>query len=134
MRMKHYRQLTQEERYQIAASKELGLSNAEIARRLSRSTSTISRESTRNRGVKGYQAAMAQWISDKRRKSADKANKRLPELIACVSDRLLNKWSPEQITGTARAAGFNQISHEWIYKACVAGQGGTRQIGTTPPP
>ena len=112
MRMKHYRQLTQEERYQIAALKELGFSSTEIARRLTRSPSTISRELMRNRGVNGYQAAMAQRLSDKRRKGADKANKRLPELIAWVSDRLRDKWSPEQIAGTAKAAGFALVSHE----------------------
>lgn len=116
MRMKHYRQLTQEERYQIAALKELGFSSTEIARRLTRSPSTISRELMRNRGVNGYQAAMAQRLSDKRRKGADKANKRLPELIAWVSDRLRDKWSPEQIAGTAKAAGFALVSHEWIYQ------------------
>jgi transposase, IS30 family len=116
MRMKHYRQLAQEERYQIAALKDSGLSNAEIARRLSRSASTISRELMRNRGVKGYQAATAQRLSDKRRRTAYKADKRIPELIAWVTDRLQDKWSPEQIAGSAKAAGFDVISHEWIYQ------------------
>jgi len=109
--MRHYRQLIQEERYQISALKEWGLSNAAIAHRLARSPSTISRELTRNRGVRGYQAAMAQRLSDKRRKTAAKANKRLPELNDWVGDRLRDKWSPAQIAGSAKAAGGKRAQH-----------------------
>ena len=114
--MKHYRQLTQEERYQIAALKESGLSNTAIARDLKRSASTVSRELARNSGLKGYQASKAQKLSESRRKTAYKAHKRFPELIAWVSDLLKKKWSPEQIVGTAKAAGFSLVSHEWIYQ------------------
>jgi IS30 family transposase len=66
--------------------------------------------------VKGYQAATAQRLTDKRRQTAYKANKRFPELIAWVSDRLRDKWSPEQISGSIKAAGVDLISHEWIYQ------------------
>ncbi|WP_407835835.1 helix-turn-helix domain-containing protein [Streptomyces sp. DSM 116496] len=47
--------LTQQERQRIAAGLSDGLSYAEIARRLDRSTSTISREVARNAGAGGYQ-------------------------------------------------------------------------------
>src|SRR6516225_10510337 len=52
--------LTQEDRRQIAAWLADGLSHAEIGRRLSRPTSTITREVNRNRGPAGYQADQAQ--------------------------------------------------------------------------
>src|SRR5215469_6773540 len=52
--------LTQEDRRQIAAWLAEGLSHAEIGRRLSRPTSTITREVNRNRGPAGYQADQAQ--------------------------------------------------------------------------
>ncbi|WP_419612412.1 helix-turn-helix domain-containing protein [Thiolapillus sp.] len=49
--MRHYRQLTQEERYQITALKGLGYTQRQIARETGRSPSTISWELRRNRGV-----------------------------------------------------------------------------------
>ena len=113
--MKHYRQLTQEERYQISALHELGYSNAEIARRLVRSPSTISREIRRNGGTKGYNAAQAQRASDQRRRSAEKRHKRLPTLIEWVEPLIRDDWSPEQIAGVARRLGSPVVSHEWIY-------------------
>ncbi|WP_419597197.1 helix-turn-helix domain-containing protein, partial [Thiolapillus sp.] len=48
--MRHYRQLTQEERYQITALKGLGYTQRQIARETGRSPSTISWELRRNRG------------------------------------------------------------------------------------
>jgi predicted transcriptional regulator len=51
--------LTQEDRRRIAAWLAEGLSHAEIGRRLSRPTSTITREVNRNRGPGGYQADQA---------------------------------------------------------------------------
>ncbi len=48
--------LTQEDRRRIATWLAEGLAHAEIGRRLSRPTSTITREVNRNRGPAGYQA------------------------------------------------------------------------------
>ena len=58
--------LTQEDRRRIAAGLAAGLSHAEIARRLSRPTSTITREVNRNRGPAGYQAEQAQKATRQR--------------------------------------------------------------------
>ena len=114
--MRHYRQLTQEERYQIAALKGLGYTQRQIAREIGRSPSTISRELRRNQGIDGYQAETAQRVADRRRREARKRHKRLPELIAWVEARLRDDWSPEQIAGSARAMGYPLVSHEWIYR------------------
>jgi hypothetical protein len=58
--------LTQEDRRRIAAWLGEGLSHAEIGRRLSRPTSTITREVNRNRGPAGYQADQAQRATRQR--------------------------------------------------------------------
>ena len=58
--------LTQEDRRRIAAWLAEGLSHAEIGRRLSRPTSTITREVSRNRGPAGYQADRAQRAARQR--------------------------------------------------------------------
>jgi DNA-binding transcriptional ArsR family regulator len=58
--------LTQEDRRLIATWLAEGLSHAEIGRRLSRPTSTITREVNRNRGPAGYQADQAQRTTRQR--------------------------------------------------------------------
>src|ERR1700730_1569601 len=58
--------LTQEDRRRIAAWLAEGRSHAEIGRRLSRPTSTITREVNRNRGPAGYQADQAQRATRQR--------------------------------------------------------------------
>ena len=49
-----YKQLTQEERYQIYALIKAGNNQKQIAEELTRSPSSISRELKRNKGLKGY--------------------------------------------------------------------------------
>jgi DNA-binding transcriptional ArsR family regulator len=58
--------LTQQDRRRIATWLAEGLSHAEIGRRLSRPTSTITREVNRNRGPAGYQADQAQRATRQR--------------------------------------------------------------------
>lgn len=70
--MRHYRQLTQEERYQISALRQLGHTQRQIAQVPGRSP-TISRELRRNQEGDGYAAERAQRISDRRRHEARKA-------------------------------------------------------------
>ncbi len=57
--MKHYTQLTREERYQIYALKAAGHNQADIAKVIGRHKSTVSRELIRNRGLKGYRPKQA---------------------------------------------------------------------------
>ena len=63
----NYKQLTENERYQIYAMNKAGHSQKEIAELLGRSASTISRELRRNRGLRGYRPAEAQRLSQARR-------------------------------------------------------------------
>ncbi len=58
---KHYDQLQERERIEIGRLLSAGLSRSEIARRLQRSCSTISREINRNRWpAHGYQPVTAE--------------------------------------------------------------------------
>ncbi|MFI8948140.1 helix-turn-helix domain-containing protein [Streptomyces sp. NPDC053750] len=58
--------LTQQERQQIATGLADGLAYAEIARRLDRPTSTITREVMRNGGPAGYRADLAHRATERR--------------------------------------------------------------------
>ncbi|MFG2622744.1 helix-turn-helix domain-containing protein [Streptomyces sp. NPDC048507] len=58
--------LTQQERQQIALGLADGLAYAEIARRLDRPTSTITREVMRNGGPAGYRADLAHRATERR--------------------------------------------------------------------
>jgi helix-turn-helix protein len=82
--------LTQEDRQRIAAWLADGLSHAEIGRRLSRPTSTITREVNRNRGPVGYQADQAQ------RATRQRARRRHPDPapVAAPADPRLDGRDP----------------------------------------
>ena len=68
----NYQQLTEQERYQIYILLKAGFNNKAIADQLGRHPSTISRETKRNRGLKGYRPAQAQIFTEQRRQEANK--------------------------------------------------------------
>lgn len=113
--MSYYTQLTREERYQIYALKTAGHDQAEIARVLGRHKSTISRELTRNRGLRGYKPKQANNIALSRRQ-AKPAPRILPESWARVERLLREHWSPEQISNWLRQEESIHVSPEWIYQ------------------
>jgi IS30 family transposase len=120
---RNYVHLDRAERLAIFHLVELGTPRREIARRLGRSASTISREVRRNGGRTrrwrgGYCPDRAQWLAGWRRRR-DKRFKlaRQPELQRLVRDRLAMGWSPAQIAGRLTLAPDGpQISHESIYR------------------
>lgn len=71
--------LTQQDRQQIALGLADGLAYAEIARRLGRPTSTITREVLRNGGPTGYRADLAQHATQRRAHQRRPATSRGPE-------------------------------------------------------
>src|SRR4051812_27585471 len=75
--------LTQQERQQIALGLVDGDSYAEIARRLARPTSTITREVMRNGGPTGYRAEIAHRATEhrahRRRQSAPRDRETTPQ-------------------------------------------------------
>jgi IS30 family transposase len=115
--------LTFEEREAIsrALAKECGIRS--IARELSRSPSTISREIARNGGVVKYRASIAEQAflkRAKRPKSLLLAER--PALRCIVEERLASNWSPEQIAGWLKSRQTDTskemyVSHETIYKS-----------------
>jgi len=113
--MAYYTQLTQEERYHISVLCKEGFPRAEIARRLKRNPSTITRELKRNTGRRGYRAKQAQQKALYRRHTAEKAIKLTHRIIRLIVTRLREKWSPEQISGWLKRMQI-YISHERVYQ------------------
>lgn len=114
--MKKYDQLTQEQRYHIAALNKTGASQANMAFEIGVHKSTISRELRRNRGARGYSPKQAQTLSDDRRKTAEKNIKMTVELKKKIAAGLMRDWSPDQISGYLLRTEGISISHERIYQ------------------
>ena len=114
--MRHYRQLTPVERYQIEALLDLEVGPRQIGEHLGRSPSTISREILRNSQAGRYDGGEAQRRTGHRRQCARKFDKRQPALLAKVAELLREDWSPEQIAGWLTSQGYPLVSHEWIYR------------------
>jgi IS30 family transposase len=112
--MRTYRQLTQEQRYQIFALKKTGHSRSEIAAVIGVHKSTVGRELKRNHGQRGYRAQQAQSLAiERRQKGTPRIN---TETWAEVERLLRQDWSPEQISGRLKKEQKICISHEWIYQ------------------
>ena len=134
--MSSYRQLSIEERCEIARLHEGGQSIRKIAAALDRQPSTIKRELSRNSGSRvGYSPTYAQQQASARRWSGSRLE-RDDVLRETILDRLADGWSPEQISGRlALDAGRKVISHETIYRFIHAqlkrtGDGGWRRYLT----
>tara|TARA_Y100001001_G_C8005727_1_gene307927 strand:- start:182 stop:1174 length:993 start_codon:yes stop_codon:yes gene_type:complete len=121
MEKTHYQHLDIFERQKIYYLRHYkSLSLREIARRLNRSHSTISREIKRNSGCWGnfYYHNPAQWAANKRR-----SQRLRPPLLKTeslrryVEDRLRAGWTPELIAGRLKTIGAKvTVSHETIYQ------------------
>ena len=120
-RKRSERELTADERDEIARSLAGGERPAAIARRLKRSPSTISREIARNGGPQAYRASKAEeraWSRGKRPKQCKLLTNR--RLATFVASKLAKNWSPQQISGWL-ATNYPQtpemnVSAETIYK------------------
>jgi IS30 family transposase len=92
--------------------------DAEIARTLGRSQSTISRELARNRcnSDSTYRAEVAHSYATARRKRVRRgfhlSTERWNQVVTLVKE----KWSPEQISNTLKLSGDFTVSHETIYR------------------
>src|SRR5699024_3461483 len=100
--MMSYSHLNSEERRVIFHCFMYGISRAEIARRLGRSRSTISREIKRGARHIGpaYDGIYAQYLADMNsRTPRHRRRAGEPELVAYVRKKLKAYWSPETIAG-----------------------------------
>ncbi len=125
--------LSAEERVDIRIGLEHKLSFREIARRIGREPSTVSREVNRNGGRRNYQPIRAHQLAA-RRACRPKLTKlaRNPVLCERVISDLKELWSPEQISRRLKSDFGDdrsmQISHETIYKSLyVQGRGELRR-------
>jgi IS30 family transposase len=116
-----YKQLSLEERCDIARLQAEGRSVRQMAAALDRPPSTISRELKRNsgRGV-GYKPSYAQQQTKARRWAGSRLE-RDPDLRRTVLNGLRRGWSPEQVAGRlCRERGRKVISYESIYRFIYA--------------
>jgi IS30 family transposase len=109
-----YHQITSEERYTIAALRREGLNGSQIAQRLARHRSTISREVRRNssRWDGSYRPSKAIERTNGRRSRARRNQRFTRADFAVVERKLKQDWSPEQISGRLRLYGSLSY-HEW---------------------
>lgn len=114
--------LTLAERETISRGLACKLSIRSIARQLQRAPSTVSREISRNGGAVSYRANKAEktaWDRALRPKQCKLASR--PELCKIITEKLLEQWSPEQISGWLQRqypdSEYYQVSHETIYKS-----------------
>jgi IS30 family transposase len=114
--------LSMAEREEISRGLVAGLSIRDIASRLDRAPSTISREINRNGGTDSYRATQADqnaWDRALRPKPC----KLVPNRPLCrvVELKLRRKCSPEQIAGRLKREypgdDWNQVSDETIYRS-----------------
>mgnify|MGYP000208563008 CR=1 FL=1 len=113
--------LSLQEREDISRGLASDLPIREIARRMARPPSTISREISRNGGITRYRAIAADKNAFNRalRPKECKLQKSIP-ISRLIEAKLLEDWSPEQIAGWLKIAypssSDMHISHETIYK------------------
>jgi IS30 family transposase len=109
--------LSMAEREEISRGMAAGEPCRQIAARLGRAPSTVSRELTRNGGPGRYRAQAADAAAF-RRAQRPKAAKLVtePRLRAVVEAKLALRWSPQQIAGWLPLAyPQDPVSHETIY-------------------
>jgi IS30 family transposase len=118
--MKPYKQLTYEQRCQIEVLKKSGISQQAIATLINANQSSVSRELSRNTGLRGYRHRQAHNKSVARRRETAKPHKMTAVHIDEIEDKLYLKWSPEQISGWLLMNHDTTISHESIYRHVYA--------------
>src|SRR5580704_164786 len=121
-RRRSLRTLTLAEREDISRGIASGLSIREIANGLQRAVSTVSREVARHGGRPLYRANEADhqaWESALRPKPCRLATHR--KLQQIVASKLMQDWSPQQISGWLKSQHPNdeslRVSHETIYRS-----------------
>ncbi len=114
--------LTLAEREDISRGIASGLSTRDMAGRLDRAVSTVSREVARHGGRPAYRAHDADrqaWVSAMRPKRCLLAvNRKVRDIVA---SKLMLDWSPEQISGWLKTRYPDdqrmRVSHETIYRS-----------------
>lgn len=130
VRKRHRLSLSLDEREEISRGLAEKCSIREIAKKISRAPSTVSREIRRHGGLTNYRAAKADkkaWDNALRPKACKLSQN--PTLCKIIAEKMHRGWSPEQIAGWLKhnypdAQGMN-VSHETIYKTLFIQTRGT---------
>jgi IS30 family transposase len=111
-----YSRLCKEHREVIYRMNKAGNSQSVIAQAIGFSQSTVSKELSRNRGLRGYRPKQAQSLTDQRSQNKVRRGHIITgEFQVEVERRLHLKHSPEQVSlGLERS--FGSVSHETIYR------------------
>ena len=108
--------LSKEQRYTIDRMLKEGYSQVEIAEVINRNKSVVCREIHRNGEPNGsYCAVLAHKKYLKRQKEKPKKVSFTQEMKILIEQQLKDKFSPEQISGTAKLNGIPMVSYESIY-------------------
>ncbi len=114
-----YHHFTTENRFKIQSWMEIGLSKAEMARRLEKDYSAVLEEIKNNSYDNGrYKALHATALARRRRKEGKRKSKKLlcdKELKESLIKGLQKKKSPDQIMGERRLMGKSFGSVETVY-------------------
>lgn len=118
-----YKHLTTFERARIETLYEQGISIRNIAKKLERSPSTISRELKRNSQKGSYKSEHAQDNYNERRNNCGRIGKWSPELAEIINEKLELTWSPEQIVGRLFLGSISfKTIYRWIYQGLLVNQ------------
>jgi transposase, IS30 family len=114
-----YKRVTDVERRLIRMWRQAGYGQREMARRLGRSPSTLSREIDRNSGRNSYRPGQAHRMAQERAKRPG-TRRFTEEMKEDAEARLRDGWTPEIISGRARIEGRFWVCKETIYKHIYA--------------
>ena len=113
--MKHYSQLTLEQRYGIYTLLKTGHDQSKIAEVIGVHKSTVYRELKRNHDGRGYRPKLTNVFSEGRKQG--KVRPRIDGSTWAYIKRLICKeWSPEQISGWMGKSMSIPVRYEWIYQ------------------
>ena len=108
--------LNQSQRYQIEALLKTIITQKRIAEILGVSETTISRELSRNRGLKGYRAKQAHRFALERQSNIPKVIHFTDKIKKQVKRLIKKDYSPEQIVGHFQKNKMDCVSHQSIYQ------------------
>ena len=112
-----YQQITPEERYLIGQYRRVHLSIRQVALKLGRSPSTISRELRRNKRKNDYwRATSAQETANVRRSKSRRGTHFEPEFRDFVFSKIREEWAPEQVSGWLRLHQGVSIAAKTLYR------------------
>ena len=108
------------ERGQLDALYRLNWTTRQIAVHLGRHHSIIAREVRRGRQAEGYHAPHAHNGAVQRRRASCPRGKYTPSLVAEITQRLRQTWSPAQIAAYHRMHNYPSVSfktmYRWLYR------------------